>query len=116
MPSASPVASFLPESAARTIQLAVKSGRIDDDNHLIRGGNDGDSEADTEGLREALPKKGELYNLGPNGHVLYTPPEHDDASLAATLPTRLLIAASCNSVQQKSLRYIFRILMNIVSI
>ncbi|EKM82411.1 hypothetical protein AGABI1DRAFT_124880 [Agaricus bisporus var. burnettii JB137-S8] len=100
-PSASPAVPLLPESAARTIQHAVKSGRIDDDDRLI-GGNDSDSDTEAEGLREALDllKKGELYNLGPNGHLLYAPPQHDDASIAATLPTSLPTTLSGKSAQQ----------------
>ncbi|KAJ3576873.1 hypothetical protein NP233_g104 [Leucocoprinus birnbaumii] len=90
-PSTSIGASVLPESSARTIQHALRSGRIDDDNRLVGGEHDSDSELEAEGLQEVLEllKKGEVYNLGPDGQYLYTSPQSQpntqpDASTATS--------------------------------
>jgi hypothetical protein len=76
-PSTSIGESVLPESTARTIQHAIHSGRIDDDNRLVGGDHESDSEIEAEGLQETLEllRKGEVYNLGPDGHYLYASPQ-----------------------------------------
>lgn len=76
-PSTSIGGSALPESSARTIQHALRSGRIDDDNRLVGGEHDSDSEIEAEGLQEMLEllQKGEVYNLGPGGQYLYAQPQ-----------------------------------------
>jgi len=83
--------SLLPESSARTVQRAIRSGRIDDDNHLVGGDRDSDSEVEMEGLQETLEllKKGEVYNLGPNGQYFRArsptrPSSIQETSAAAT--------------------------------
>ena len=83
--------SVLPESSARTVQRAIRSGRIDDDNHLVGGDRDSDSEVEMEGLQETLEllKKGEVYNLGPNGQYFHArsptrPSSIQETSAAAT--------------------------------
>ncbi|KAL1677373.1 hypothetical protein EV122DRAFT_214313 [Schizophyllum commune] len=68
-------AAVVPEATTRTIQSAIKTGKLDDDKKLV-GGAESDSE-DENGLAremyEAL-RRGELYNLGPGQLHLVPPP------------------------------------------
>ncbi|KAG6820838.1 hypothetical protein H0H93_010665 [Arthromyces matolae] len=74
-PSTSMDASIVPASTARTIQKAVRTGKLDADGQLVGGDADSASEDETEGMQELLEllKKGELYNIGPDGNYLHTP-------------------------------------------
>ncbi|KAF9447868.1 hypothetical protein P691DRAFT_801681 [Macrolepiota fuliginosa MF-IS2] len=79
--------SVIPESTARTVQHTIRSGRIDDDNRLVGGEHESDSENEAEGLQEALEllRKGEVYNLGPDGHYLRNAPQpHPNATMVMT--------------------------------
>ncbi|KAG5352342.1 hypothetical protein C0989_002724 [Termitomyces sp. Mn162] len=75
-PSTSISASVVPASAARTIQKAVRSGKLDADDQLV-GDADSASEEETTGDAQGLLdllRKGELYNIGPDGNYLHVAP------------------------------------------
>ncbi|KAF8912068.1 hypothetical protein CPB84DRAFT_1761183 [Gymnopilus junonius] len=80
-------ASVIPESSTRTIQRAIKTGRLDDDGRLI--GAEAESESEDEGaaMQDVLEllRKGEVYNLGPEGEYLHTVPAQA-SSLAPHVP------------------------------
>uniref|UniRef100_D8PSW8 DUF3835 domain-containing protein n=1 Tax=Schizophyllum commune (strain H4-8 / FGSC 9210) TaxID=578458 RepID=D8PSW8_SCHCM len=70
-------AAVVPEGTTRTIQSAIKTGKLDDDKKLV-GGAESDSEDENELAREMYEalRRGELYNLGP-GQVHLVPPPAD---------------------------------------
>lgn len=88
-PSTSLAASAIPASSAKTIQKAVRTGKIDADGKLVGGEADSASEEENEEIQEVLHllRKGEVYNLGPDGNYLHTiPPRrvNDTASASAS--------------------------------
>ncbi|KAG6879254.1 hypothetical protein C0992_004083 [Termitomyces sp. T32_za158] len=73
-PSTSIDASVVPASAVRTIQKTFRTGKIDDNGQLV--GNDADSASEDETTENAqdllnLLRRGELYNVGPDGNHLH---------------------------------------------
>ncbi|KAH9483908.1 hypothetical protein JR316_0003386 [Psilocybe cubensis] len=66
--------SVLPASSTRTIQRAIKTGKLDLDGKLVGAEADSESDEEDHAMREVLEllKKGEVYNLGPNGEYLHT--------------------------------------------
>ncbi|KAF5331124.1 hypothetical protein D9619_005372 [Psilocybe cf. subviscida] len=66
-------ASVLPASSTRTIQKAIRTGKLDDDGKLIGGEDDSASEEEDQGIQEVLEllRKGEVYNLGPDGKYIH---------------------------------------------
>ncbi|KAG6860582.1 hypothetical protein C0995_009631 [Termitomyces sp. Mi166 len=90
-PSTSIAASVVPASAARTIQKAVRAGKLDANDQLVSGDVDSASEDEaTEGARELfdLLKTGELYNIGPDSNYLHVaPPSTDDGGDATVKPS-----------------------------
>ncbi|KAG5645601.1 hypothetical protein DXG03_005739 [Asterophora parasitica] len=75
-PSISLGASVIPAATARTLQKAIRTGKLDADERLVGGEVDSASEDENEGMQELLGllKKGEIYNLGPDGNYLHVPP------------------------------------------
>lgn len=69
-------ASVLPASSTRTLQQAFRAGKLDSDGRLVGGEADSASEDEEPGLQEVLEllKKGEVYNIGPDGKYLHTIP------------------------------------------
>ncbi|KAJ6463829.1 hypothetical protein C8R47DRAFT_1057632 [Mycena vitilis] len=68
-------ANVLSASSARTLQRAIRLGKLDSDDRLVGGesGSDGEDDAAMQEVMELL-KKGEVYNLGPDGNFLHTVP------------------------------------------
>ncbi|KAJ6597200.1 hypothetical protein DFH09DRAFT_1133941 [Mycena vulgaris] len=84
-------ANVLPASSARTLQRAIRVGKLDSENHLVGGdaGESGSEEEDETGMQEIMDllKKGEVYNLGPDGNFIHTvPPSSGRPSSAPTAP------------------------------
>lgn len=89
-PSTSIGASVVPTSAARTIQKTVKTGKIDDNDQLVGGDADSASEDETtENAQELLSllRRGELYNIGPDGNYLHVDPPSDGGQRATETPS-----------------------------
>jgi len=84
-------ANVVPASTAQTFQRAIRMGKLDSDNHLV-GGDAGESGSDEEvdaAMQEIteLLKKGEVYNLGPDGNYVHiVPPKPAEASPPAIPP------------------------------
>ena len=87
---------MLLDTGTRTVQRAIRSGRIDDDDHLVGGDRDSDSEIEAEGLQETLEllKKGEVYNLGQKRQYFHAPSQMQPASTQETLAPALRVAES----------------------
>jgi len=87
--------SVLLDTSTRTVQRAIRSGRIDDD-HLVGGDRDSDSEIEAEGLQETLEllKKGEVYNLGQNRQYFHAPSQMQPGSTQETLAPAWRVAES----------------------
>lgn len=77
-------ASVLPASSTRTIQRAIRVGKIDVDQQLVGGEADSASDEETERIQEVLDllKRGEIYNIGPDGEYV-----HAISPLPSTAPT-----------------------------
>lgn len=75
-------ASVIPESSTRTIQRSIKTGKLDDDGQLIGAEADSVSEDEDAAMQEVLEllRKGEVYNLGPEGKYLHTVPPQASSS------------------------------------
>ncbi|KAG6868693.1 hypothetical protein C0993_011923 [Termitomyces sp. T159_Od127] len=89
-PSTSIGASVVPASAARTIQKTVRTGKIDENDQLVGGDADSASEDETtENAQELLNllRKGELYNIGPDGNYLHVAPPSDGGEHAKETPS-----------------------------
>ncbi|GLB34688.1 putative protein with domain of unknown function (DUF3835) [Lyophyllum shimeji] len=97
-PSTSLGASVVPASTARTLQNAIRTGKLDTDGRLVGGDADSASEDETEGMQELLEllQKGELYNLGPEGTVVVPP------STSQALPTAASSPAASSSAGDKT--------------
>ncbi|PPQ73599.1 hypothetical protein CVT26_010497 [Gymnopilus dilepis] len=69
-------ASVVPESSTRTIQRAIRTGKLDDDGKLVGAEVDSASEDEDAAVQEVLEllRKGEVYNLGPEGDYLHIVP------------------------------------------
>ncbi|KAF7338074.1 hypothetical protein MVEN_02031900 [Mycena venus] len=83
-------ANVVPASTAQTFQRAIRMGKLDSDNRLIGGdagesGSDEEGDADMQEIAELL-KKGEVYNLGPDGNYLHMVPPNPPAASTATIP------------------------------
>lgn len=84
MSATSLAGSVLPASSARTIQRAIRTGKLDDNGKLIGGDDDSASEEEDQGLQEVLDllRKGEVYNLGPDGNYVHAVrPNHGSSPL-----------------------------------
>ncbi|KAJ7172200.1 hypothetical protein C8R46DRAFT_1085101 [Mycena filopes] len=88
-------ANVLPASSAQTLQRAIRVGKLDSDDRLV-GGDAGESgsEDDDAAMQEIveLLKKGEVYNLGPDGNFIHTVPPQKPSDTSAppvTAPTPL---------------------------
>lgn len=85
--STSLAASVVPASSAKTIQRTLRTGKINTDGKLVGGEADSASEEENEELQEVLHllRKGEVYNLGPDGNYLHTiPPRRVDETASAS--------------------------------
>ncbi|KAF9484665.1 hypothetical protein BDN70DRAFT_872181 [Pholiota conissans] len=71
--STSLAGSVIPASSTRTIQRAIRTGKIDDNGKLVGEEGDSASEQEDEGLQEVLNllRKGEVYNIGPDGNYIH---------------------------------------------
>ncbi|RDB21481.1 hypothetical protein Hypma_011892 [Hypsizygus marmoreus] len=69
-------ASVVPVSTAKTLQKAIRTGKLDADDRLVGGDADSASEDENENMQELLDllKKGEVYNLGPDGKYIHAVP------------------------------------------
>ncbi|KAG6854553.1 hypothetical protein C0991_004889 [Blastosporella zonata] len=97
-PSTSMGASIIPASTARTIQKAVRTGKLDADERLVGGEADSASEDEIEGAQELLEllKNGEVYNIGPDGNYLHVipPSAGTDKPATVTIPAPPASASS----------------------
>jgi len=61
-------------SSTRTLQRAIRAGKLVDE-RLVGGDADSASEEENEGIQEVLDllRKGEVYNLGPDGNYIHAP-------------------------------------------
>jgi hypothetical protein len=75
-------ASVLPASSARTLQRAFRTGKLDADEQLVGGEADSESENENEGMQEVLEllRKGEVYNLGPDGSHIHVIPSNTSSN------------------------------------
>jgi len=57
------------------MQHAIRSGKLDDDSRLVGGDQDSASEEE-EGLQDVIDllRKGQVYNVGPEGTIVFEPP------------------------------------------
>ncbi|KAG6832059.1 hypothetical protein H0H92_005481 [Tricholoma furcatifolium] len=100
-PSTSMGASIVPASTARTLQKAVRTGKLDSDNRLVGGDADSASEEEeTEGMQEMLEllKKGEVYNVGPDGDYLHIPPSSAAENLNSGPSSTPLASTASNPI------------------
>ncbi|KAJ7775162.1 hypothetical protein B0H16DRAFT_1509778 [Mycena metata] len=88
-------ANVLPASNAQTLQRAIRVGKLDSDDRLVGGeaGESGSEDEDDAAMQEIveLLKKGEVYNLGPDGNFIHTvpppkPPATETSPAAAPTP------------------------------
>ena len=89
-PSTSLGASVVPASSSRTIQHALRMGSLDSDGRLVGGEVDSASEDEDPSLQEVLEllKKGEVYNLGPDGNYIHTiPPRSPQTPTSTATPS-----------------------------
>ncbi|KAF4615400.1 hypothetical protein D9613_002675 [Agrocybe pediades] len=83
-------ASVVPESSTRTIQHAIRTGKLDADGRLVGAEDDSASEQEDENMQEILDllRKGQVYNLGPNGEYLHVaPPAKTDTNAMSSEPS-----------------------------
>lgn len=80
-------ASVLPASSARTIQHAIKTGKLDSDGRLVGAEADSESEED-QGMQEVLEllRTAEVHNLGPNGEYLHAIPPSQIPEIQRSTP------------------------------
>ncbi|KAF8954610.1 hypothetical protein BDZ97DRAFT_1942325 [Flammula alnicola] len=93
-PSTSLGASVLPASSTHTIQRAIRTGKLDADGKLVGGEVDSASEEEDQGLQEVLDllRKGEVYNLGPDGkyiHAVRPIPNNANGSSSTSEPPQV---------------------------
>ncbi|KAJ7510140.1 hypothetical protein B0H11DRAFT_1957866 [Mycena galericulata] len=79
----------VPAASAQTLQRAIRVGKLDSDNRLV-GGDAGESGSEDEAAMQEimeLLKKGEVYNLGPDGNFLHAvpPPSNPSPSTSAVI-------------------------------
>ncbi|KAJ7632835.1 hypothetical protein FB45DRAFT_913662 [Roridomyces roridus] len=72
--------------SGQTFQRAIRMGKLDSDDRLVGGdggesGSEDEAEANLQEIMELL-KKGEVYNLGPDGGLLTAPPSTTPAAAA----------------------------------
>ncbi|KAF9265632.1 hypothetical protein L218DRAFT_1075721 [Marasmius fiardii PR-910] len=94
-PSQSLGTSIIPATGADTLQRAIRTGNIDEGGRLVGGEHESEDEdnatmndQEQEAVQEVLEllKKGQVYNLGPDGGLHSVPPEK--ANMAPfTMPT-----------------------------
>ncbi|KDR73606.1 hypothetical protein GALMADRAFT_212454 [Galerina marginata CBS 339.88] len=85
-------ASVLPASSIPTVQRAIRTGKLDADGRLIGAEADSASEEEDEGMQEVLDllRKGEVYNLGPDGKYLHAiPSKPPQASTSASSSSQM---------------------------
>ena len=82
-------ATIVPASSSRTIQRALRTGKLDSDGKLVGGEADSASEDEDPALQEVLEllKKGEVYNLGPDGNYIHTIPPRSNPWTATSTST-----------------------------
>lgn len=82
-------ASIVPASGSRTVQRALRTGKLDSDGRLVGGEADSASEDEDPALQEVLEllKKGEVYNLGPDGNYIHTIPPRSNPWAATSTAT-----------------------------
>ena len=77
----------VPAASAKTMQSAIRTGKLDDEGKLIGGEDDSASEAEDDTMQQVLEllKRGEVYNLGPKGEPTHSlPPKVDQAKAKPT--------------------------------
>jgi hypothetical protein len=91
----------VPAASAKTMQSAIRTGKIDDEGKLVGGEDDSASEAEDDAMQEVLEllKRGEVYNLGPNGEPIHHLPPKDDQAKAK--PTETAAALGLNEESRK---------------
>ncbi|KAF8809064.1 hypothetical protein BYT27DRAFT_7188147 [Phlegmacium glaucopus] len=82
-------ASIVPVSSSRTIQRALRTGKLDSDGRLVGGEVDSTSEDEDPARQEVLEllKKGEVYNLGPDGNYIHTIPPRSNPRASTSTAT-----------------------------
>ncbi|KAJ7709611.1 hypothetical protein B0H17DRAFT_1028487 [Mycena rosella] len=84
-------ANVLPASSARTLQRAIRVGKLDSDNRLVGGDAEesGSEQEDDTGMQEIMEllKKGEVYNLGPDGKFIHTIPPPSQPPSSPSVPS-----------------------------
>ncbi|KAL0574685.1 hypothetical protein V5O48_007270 [Marasmius crinis-equi] len=77
-------ASVVPAAGADTLQRAIRMGKVDEDGKLVGGEHESDdedhstmNEQENEAVQDVLDllKKGQVYNMGPEGGLQTVPPE-----------------------------------------
>ncbi|KAJ3500180.1 hypothetical protein NMY22_g19346 [Coprinellus aureogranulatus] len=82
----------VPAASAKTLQHAIRTGKLDDDGKLVGGEDDSASEAEDDSMQQVLEllKRGEVYNIGPNGEPIhYLPPEEEPKQKSTTTAAAL---------------------------
>lgn len=92
-------ASVLPASSTRTLQRAIRTGKLDADERLVGGEADSASEEENEGMQEVLEllKKGEVYNLGPDGNHIYVVPPRTPGDKKQSITPAISLSTANNS-------------------
>ncbi|KJA27022.1 hypothetical protein HYPSUDRAFT_52063 [Hypholoma sublateritium FD-334 SS-4] len=95
--------SVLPASSTRTIQRAIRTGKLDDTGKLVGGEDDSASEEEDQGLQEVLDllRKGEVYNLGPDGKYIHAVRPTPGASPLQSTQTTDGAGASSSSASEQ---------------
>ncbi|KAF8637412.1 hypothetical protein AX17_002907 [Amanita inopinata Kibby_2008] len=87
--------SVLPASSAKTLQHAIRMGKLDPQDRLIGDDDDSGSDLENEAMQEIIDllKKGEVYNVGPEGnqtvHAIPKPENEQTSTVAAVNPAVL---------------------------
>ncbi|KAJ7286109.1 hypothetical protein C8J57DRAFT_1286754 [Mycena rebaudengoi] len=80
----------IPAASTRTLQRAIRTGKLDSENRLVGIDGESGSENEDEGAMQEileLLKKGEVYNLGPDGNYIHTVPPPSTNAPSADAPT-----------------------------
>jgi len=99
-------ASVLPAASTRTLQRAVRTGKLDPDGKLVGPEADSESEGEDPALQEILNllRKGEVYNLGPNGEYLHVIPPQDQNGETSPSSTAQQATPSSSTLPPPSMR------------
>ncbi|KAF5315883.1 hypothetical protein D9611_004968 [Ephemerocybe angulata] len=95
---------IVPAASARTLQTAIRTGKLDEDGKLVGGEDDSASEAEDETMQEVLEllKKGEVYNLGPNGEPIAALPADPSAAPASSSTSKATPTAAALGLTSES--------------